>query len=1384
MAIEVRILGDFEFSRQIISGIARLFSYDNGLGYASGILLVLFLIWSFVKHALDPDKAPHPIKEFVTGLIMWMIIGSSGSSVKFDVMLTSISNPGQFEYIQDVPAVAVIPSWLASNFFGVAREKLQDTFSPASYSLGSEHLDPLGALVKMYDVVPSDAHVANSSSEHHDLERSIKNYIEFCYVADQNLSDAAPENSRTDLEKVDIYNPAALWGSLNVTYNGLMTTIYIGDAAKQSADAGNGYGARMLCSEAWSAINSYINNSEFESKVVSYYNSKGVSDEAIKKAGLMIKGSLAGFDSYKLMTGMFSAYLLRSGLSGTTMELEKDKMIFESWRKRVVEKTGEASIFKQAMIPIITAIETFSFFIAPLMMVMAIMGGVGLAYIGKYMMLVLFINMWGFIKVFVDLYTAIAVERGFAVNGDNGSPFSFGQYPTTFMEIEGFIATAGALTTAIPMFATFLLYGGVHSIMGVMRSVGGASVDSSNMAPNVASSMNAGVRSMGDHQFQNVLGTGGTAVGQNLVTEQSFGSISVSDSVSTGSGVSSGLLGTVTSSASTSIANGIQTAMANSEVGSVTDTQSLMNQWSTLKTDQKLEALAQGLTNTGTMGIKEARTAVMEVAANGGAGFQGALDAGLSGAIKAGGQRSTEDNFTKAESFMQNFAQQYSEANSLSDISSVGKSFTHSNAWSDTTTATNLNQNLQSYQTANSAQTQLQKVVSDNQGVTGTQQLNMAAVAEQFARNPEAATGVVSGLWDKHSAALERAGLTRGDSGSLFTAFGNADNPLKALMGLRNELIKSDGSQADLANQSSDMALSGDLMKAIGGSAGGYVGSAFIKAGEADSRQAEILGAVSKVAPINAESNSGINRPDSATHNIAVGERIDGLPAQGAAAIANDVTRVTGAMGTGNFKSGSDIQSYGAGFGFNPRPEFRDDFFTKGLNFAQQAPEKLAELFGNGREWGKNAEDWSATVASFANGNGNHSLALRDGLKDLMLSNGHDFNKLVSNANNGDQESLSKLSAMNDARLFMQTAEGRAAVGALGEDDRKRLVANMNNMGREMSNLTDSNSTISAVELNAISAARMSGEITNNQASGYLELGSKSTDLWDKIVGSGTASESAHSAIFASSLGAAKGNETLAQLINTSEREINTTGGLGQFVRTEDNYRTPGQISADLSGDNPVLAASYANVAAGDIIKDTALLNYNAGGLLSDGTTLQGYNREFDASAKIVSTQIGNYSAKISDSIGNHGGFEDINDKLISTAADGNRNAGHLVYALSGHYGQYSISERLNDSGLGGTAQGLGLAISDLAQKANSTGLVTSEADLNSQYQAYMSAESPVNPETGAPFPKDKAFEFSGNSYLNVGETDDGIAIYRTGEGDEASYFTFDGNKMKYYNND
>lgn len=516
--MEIRVLGDFEIAREILLGVTRLFSDPNGnlVTYAPAILLSLFLMWSFLKWALDQEKSPYPAKEFVFGLVFWLIFGGGPVSPKFDVELTSIRE-SKIQIINDVPFLAAIPSWLASNFFGEIRSVLEDNFSPLHYStLANDRTpDPLAALIKLYD---------NGSAllvEPY-LAESIAVYMKECYEVEQELDGVSPGMRRTELDTMPIHN--GLWAAVKVTYN-FLTTTYYSEADKD--------GSVETCEDAWTKINTMIGSSAFTTKLAQSNEKKGINSVGIAHASNMIYAASVHPtpNPLSIQQGLFLSYMMRDGLSRTTLETFSDRMMFEAQRKRVVEKAGERNMFLQLMIPIITALETFSFFIAPVMMLLSVLGGVGLGLITKYLMLVLFVNLWGFVKIFVDLFTSISVERAFSA-ANSRDPLVFGAYANTFNEIEALLAVASSMTVAIPMFAMFLLYGGVHSVMGVMRTLGGGSVDGSMVAPSMGTSMNNGTMQMGDTTSTQMVGTGKFATSHSIGSDTGLGTMSVNGATS------------------------------------------------------------------------------------------------------------------------------------------------------------------------------------------------------------------------------------------------------------------------------------------------------------------------------------------------------------------------------------------------------------------------------------------------------------------------------------------------------------------------------------------------------------------------------------------------------------------------------------------------------------------------------------------------------------------------------------------------------------------------------------------------------------------------------------------------------------------------------------
>jgi hypothetical protein len=712
--MEIRVLGDFDIAREILLGVTRLFSNPDGSLVSTGpaILLALFLMWSFLKWALDQEKSPFPAKEFVFGIVFWLIFGGGPISPKFNVELTSVRE-NRFQVIDNVPLLAAVPSWLASNFFGEARELLEDNFSPLHYSTASDERtpDPLSALIKLYD------NGAALLVEPY-LAESISLYMVECYEVEQELDGAPHTMRRSELDTIPIH--AGLWSGVKVTYN-FLTTIYYSEANKN--------GESVTCEDAWGRINTMIASDEFITKLSQSNTSKGIPDKAIADASKMIYSASTHTTPSPLSVqqGLFLSYMMREGLSRTTMETYSDRMMFEAQRKRVIEKAGERNMFLQLMIPIITALETFSFFIAPVMMLLSVMGGVGLKLITKYLMLVLFVNLWGFVKIFVDLFTSLSVERAFSA-ATAKDPLVFGGYAHTFNEIEGLLAVASSMTVAIPMFSMFLLYGGVHSVMGVMRTLGGGSVDGNMVAPTMGTNQNNGTFQMGDSTMTQMVGTGKWAQSHSISSDAGLGTMTVNSATSGSFSQTAGTAQAMVKSDANAWQQTASQVFASSNVTGNTKNGGESFEFSQMSANQQMSAIAHRLEESGAVEKGKGGQAVAAMVAHVAAG--GSITGGAGSAIAGFAARAGLDAKAAAE---------IRGAWSESDSKKYNEVAAKMSSWSDTDTLTNQAGKKTTYSNMNSESVSNKVDDSASELDSRTQQLNkstsiQAGTAEEINR--------------------------------------------------------------------------------------------------------------------------------------------------------------------------------------------------------------------------------------------------------------------------------------------------------------------------------------------------------------------------------------------------------------------------------------------------------------------------------------------------------------------------------------------------------------------------------------------------------------------------------------------------------------------------
>ncbi|PTC00972.1 hypothetical protein C9975_04595 [Thalassospira xiamenensis] len=523
MDLNILIFGDIDFAADVMHGIARLFMGPNEDSFhqATATVMVVMMFISSLKYFMDPEKSPYPFKEFVYSIIAWVIFVGP-LSPRFDVNLESYHDPLSVRSIDNIPFLAAVPAWATSNLLGGVRDLMKDAFSPVGFSSGDAP-DPLGALVTLHKaVMPNGA--ANSTGV--DFSKTYASYMRHCYIAENKLMGEDSAATISDFKSSSIAkiidNIAVLDDSNLVAQNYL-------DAST--------YGDQVECPTLYTRIRQHY-ESTIKPNMVDYYAQLGVSEGSLYTMQRLLTGGAGTLDTpYDLMANRLLLQMSATAFKENGIkEPWIDKMIAEATASRAYGAAAERSMFLEYMVPLVSMFEMFAFYIAPIMMLLAVMGGLGWSMLGKYMYLLLFVNLWGFIKVFVDLYTYLAAEKAFEFSAFNSSSYlSPADISNSVTEVESLLGVASSMTAAIPLLAMFLLYGEVHSMMGVMRQMnasGAGNIDANNMAPTVGSNWNNGTQNLADMSSIRHTGTGGYLVDRSTANNNVVGTGNVNDAFS------------------------------------------------------------------------------------------------------------------------------------------------------------------------------------------------------------------------------------------------------------------------------------------------------------------------------------------------------------------------------------------------------------------------------------------------------------------------------------------------------------------------------------------------------------------------------------------------------------------------------------------------------------------------------------------------------------------------------------------------------------------------------------------------------------------------------------------------------------------------------------
>lgn len=168
--------------------------------------------------------------------------------------------------------------------------------------------------------------------------------------------------------------------------------------------------------------------------------------------------------------------------------------------RRNIEASKSAG-FKEMMLPMVTFMEGFVYLVSPfIIFVILLLGVKGLSMAAKYFTALVWVVLMPVCQVAVDVYLSVYFNRFLArlANSETGyNLVSVSSQTSAWTDLESFIAFAGTAQAMVPTLAMFILFAGVHTLMGMAGAAGSAGASQAHMGGNVSASGQNGVHTKG-----------------------------------------------------------------------------------------------------------------------------------------------------------------------------------------------------------------------------------------------------------------------------------------------------------------------------------------------------------------------------------------------------------------------------------------------------------------------------------------------------------------------------------------------------------------------------------------------------------------------------------------------------------------------------------------------------------------------------------------------------------------------------------------------------------------------------------------------------------------------------------------------------------------------
>ena len=208
-------------------------------------------------------------------------------------------------------------------------------------------------------------------------------------------------------------------------------------------------------------------------------------------------------------------------------------MLYQSIQQRNAQWTSEGSLFLNAMRPMMAFIEGFFYAISPFAAIIMLLGLFGLNIFFKYIMLLLWIQLWTPIMAIANLFIITSAKQALEpltfteTTADDGGALSSYYYETIVQVCQDKIAVGSMMLAATPVLSLMIISGSVFAFTSLTNRIAGADhFNERAMSPDIVNP--AAVMQMQSRFTGNEFGYSNNAklqntfaVGDALLTEKS-----------------------------------------------------------------------------------------------------------------------------------------------------------------------------------------------------------------------------------------------------------------------------------------------------------------------------------------------------------------------------------------------------------------------------------------------------------------------------------------------------------------------------------------------------------------------------------------------------------------------------------------------------------------------------------------------------------------------------------------------------------------------------------------------------------------------------------------------------------------------------------------------